>query len=64
MITLFAILLTWYLTKLYYTRSPRVKITKFDNAADLLHEKCSKCSQIIAVNEDNLRVPFYCSSCR
>ena len=63
MITLFAILLTWYLTKLYYTRDPRVQLSKFDTSG-LIHAKCSKCSQIIATREDNLRVPFYCSACR
>ena len=63
MITLLAIVVTWYLTKLYYTRSPRVMIGKFDTEG-LIHEKCSKCSQIIATREDNLRVPFYCSACR
>jgi hypothetical protein len=63
-ITILAILITWYLTKLYYTRSPRVKMAKFDNASDLLYEKCSMCSQIAITDEENLRVPFYCSSCR
>ncbi len=63
MITLFAILITWYLTKVYYTRSPSLKLNKFDTSG-LVHAKCSKCSQIIAINEENLRVPFYCSACR
>ena len=64
MITILAILITWYLAKLYYTRDPNVKIAKFDNASDLIYEKCSKCSQTIATHEENLRAPFYCSACR
>lgn len=63
MITLLAILLTWYLTKLYYTKSPIFKTSKFDNK-DLIHAKCSKCSAVVTTNKDNLRIPFYCSMCK
>ena len=63
MITILSILVTWYLTKVYYTRSPGVKISKFE-ASDLVLEKCSKCSKTITTHEKNLRVPFYCSSCK
>ena len=63
MITVLAVLLTWYLTKLYYTKSPILKTSKFDNK-DLIHAKCSKCSSLTRTNKDNLRIPFYCSICK
>ena len=66
-ITLLAVLLTWYVTKVHYTRSLRikanVKISNFDTN-ELIYEKCSRCSLDTATTEDNLRAPFYCSTCR
>ena len=63
MITVLAVLLTWYLTKFYYTKSPILKTSKFDNK-DLIHAKCSKCSALTRTSKDNLRIPFYCSLCK
>ena len=63
MITIAAILITWYLTKVYYTKSPIFKTSKFDNK-DLIHAKCSKCSALVRTNKDNLRIPFYCPTCK
>ena len=63
MITIAAIIITWYLTKLYYTKTIIFKTSKFDNK-DLMHAKCSKCSAIVTTNKDNLRIPFYCSLCK
>jgi len=63
MITIAAILITWYLTKVYYTKSTIFKTSKFDNK-DLIHAKCAKCSAVVTTNKDNLRIPFYCSLCR
>ena len=63
MITLLAILLTWYLTKVYYTRSLRVAIDGVDNDK-LIKARCSKCSRTIFTVSENLRTPFYCSMCK
>lgn len=52
-----------YLTKVYYTRSATYKLSKFDSK-NLIHAKCFKCSLVVATDKDNLRVPFYCSSCK
>jgi formamidopyrimidine-DNA glycosylase len=62
-ITVLAVLLTWYLTKVYYTKSPIFKTSKFDSK-DLIHAKCSKCSALVRTNKDNLRIPFYCPTCK
>ena len=61
--TIIAMLVTWYATKVYYTGSTVFKLSKF-NSKDLIHAKCSKCSRVVTTNKDNLRVPFYCSSCK
>ena len=63
MITIAAILITWYLTKVYYTRSLRLKIDGV-NPDELVRAKCSKCARNTFVVRDNLRTPFYCSMCK
>ncbi len=63
MITLLAILLTWYLTKVYYTRSLRLNVEGVDNDK-LVRARCSKCARNTFIVKDNLRTPFYCSMCR
>ncbi len=55
--TIIAILVTWYATKVYYTGSTVFKLTKFDTK-DLIHAKCSKCTLVVTVHKNNLRVPF------
>jgi hypothetical protein len=61
--TVIAILVTWYATKVYYTGSTVFKLSKFDTK-DLMYVKCSKCALVATVHKDQLRVPFYCSSCK
>ena len=63
MITILAIALTWYLTKLYYTKDFKVVVSDLDKH-DLIQAKCSKCSQTIVTHMDNLRTPFYCLACK
>ena len=63
MLTLLAIIITWYLTKVYYTRSIRLKIDKLGERG-LVRIQCSKCSEVVVVSSDNLRVPFYCTACK
>ena len=58
-----AALVTWYATKVYYTRSLRVEIDGIDNDK-LTRARCSKCSRITFVGIENLRTPLYCSMCR
>ena len=61
-ITLTLIALTWYLTKIYYSKSITVSIYDLDQH-DLAQAKCYKCSQTIVTHIDNLRSPFYCLRC-
>lgn len=63
MITLLAILITWYLTKIYYTRSLRLMIDGVENDK-LVRARCSKCARTGYIVRENLRTPFYCSSCK
>jgi hypothetical protein len=61
--TIFAMFVTWYLTKIYYTRTMVVKLDNLE-ARGLVQEKCSKCSILVTTRHENLRTPFYCSSCK
>ena len=63
LITTIAVLVTWYASKVYYTKTTLVKISKLDTKG-FLQAKCSKCSNVVTIHKDNLRVPFYCSSCK
>ena len=61
MLTLILILLTWYTTKYYYTRSLKLSMPTLD--PDMGNIKCSGCSQTIYTHKDNFRVPYYCIAC-
>lgn len=63
MITLIAIILTWYGTKLYYTRNPFINLPEL-NDHGLITAKCSRCSQHIVIREEDMRTPFYCMVCK
>jgi hypothetical protein len=60
MIELSLIALTWYITKLYYTRSFRFEIEE----SELTRATCAKCARSGYVSPDNLRAPYYCMSCK
>jgi len=60
MLELSLIAITWYITKLYYTRSFRFDIEQ----SDLTRVTCSKCARTGYVNPENLRAPYYCMSCK
>ena len=60
MITILAILITWYATKLYYTRSFRFDIEQ----SDLIKATCHKCARSGYISPDHIRVPYYCISCK
>jgi hypothetical protein len=60
MITILAIAITWYITKLYYTRSFTFDIEQ----SDLIKVTCAKCAQSVYTHPDHLRAPYYCVSCK
>ena len=64
MIERVCILLTWYLTKYYYTRSWTVKVSNSLEEHGLVQAKCSKCARVEIIKTDNLRTPSYCSVCK
>jgi formamidopyrimidine-DNA glycosylase len=62
-ITVLAVLLTWYVTKVYYTRSFQIEVDNLEKH-DLTEARCSRCSHDIVTHEENLRSPFYCMLCK
>jgi len=63
MITIILVLLTWYGTKLYYTRDPLINMPELDDFG-LMTAKCSRCSQYIVISQEHMRNPFYCNVCK
>ena len=63
MITILLIAITWYITKLYYTRDPLINLPELDDHG-LMTAKCARCSQFIVINQDHMRNPFYCNVCK
>ena len=61
MTTLLAIAITWYLTKIYYTRSISIRSEYLENG--LVKVICIKCSRTSVISEANIRTPFYCTMC-
>jgi formamidopyrimidine-DNA glycosylase len=63
MIILLAMLITWYATKVYYTKKLKIHVDGlFEHG--LVQAKCSRCSQHVIISEDNLRNPYYCVACK
>jgi hypothetical protein len=62
MITILLIAITWYLTKLYYTRDPLINMPEDDS--EMITSICAKCARSEYIHRDNLRVPYYCMSCK
>ena len=62
MIELSLIAITWYITKVYYTRSLEINIPEDDS--EIIRSICAKCAQSEYIHRDNLRVPYYCMSCK
>lgn len=62
MIELLAIALTWYITKIYYTRDIKVNRPNTEDPY-LIRARCNKCSASIVTHRENMRNPFYCVSC-
>jgi len=63
MLTLTLILLTWYATKVYYTKTLTVQAPAKEEGP-MVHIKCHKCAQTIYTHRDNLRAPYYCMVCK
>jgi formylmethanofuran dehydrogenase subunit E len=63
MIELSLIALTWYITKIYYTRELKVNMPNTGNP-NLIQARCNKCSQTVVTYKDNMRNPFYCMPCK
>lgn len=65
MITLLAIVVTWYLSKVFYTKTFSINIDHNSLAKRGLCElTCSKCSRKEIVKEENMRTPSYCIGCK
>jgi len=63
MITLLLIITTWYLTKLFYTKTLRIELPQLGDP-NIIHAICSKCARGTVTHMDNMRSPFYCNSCK
>ena len=63
MITIILIALTWYLTKVYYTKTLKVSIYDLEQH-NLMQATCSKCAQTLVIHMDDMRNPFYCLGCK
>jgi len=62
MIELSLIALTWYATKVYYTRS--LEINRPEDDSEIIRSTCAGCARSEYIHRDNLRVPYYCMSCK
>lgn len=56
MIELSLIAITWYLTKVYYTRSPK--------ESNIVKATCFKCARSEYIAKEHIRVPSYCMTCK
>jgi hypothetical protein len=59
MITILAILIIWYITKLYYTHSFKINIVK----SDLIDLRCASCGRPIYRSIEHIRAINYCTDC-
>ena len=63
MIELSLIAITWYLTKVFYTRDTQIKWVDFGDP-NVVKAVCSRCSRSEYISQENIRVPNYCMSCK
>jgi MinD superfamily P-loop ATPase len=63
MIALFAVLVTWYLTKVFYTRKLSIDCNNLAKRG-LCELTCSKCARTHVIKEEHRRTPFYCTGCK
>ena len=62
MIELLLIAITWYITKLFYTRDLEINIPR--KKTDYINALCAKCAQTLVIHKEHMRTPFYCVLCR
>ena len=62
MTTILLILVVWYATKVYYTKTLNIQAPAKEEGP-MVHVRCAKCSQTIYTHRDNLRAPYYCLAC-
>ena len=55
--------LTWYLTKVFYTHDPLIRIPELEEHG-LITAQCAKCAQYIVISDEHMRTPFYCVVCK
>jgi hypothetical protein len=53
------LLVLWYITKVYYTRSFKLKMAK----SDLIQIHCAHCSTAIYRSPEHIRAENYCTNC-
>ena len=63
MIELSLIAITWYLTKVFYTRDIRINWTDLGDPNTVM-ATCSRCSRSEYITKENIRVPNYCMLCK
>jgi len=63
MIELTLIAITWYITKIYYTRDLKVNMPNTGNP-NLIQARCNNCARSIVTHKENMRNPFYCMPCK
>jgi len=63
MLELLLIAITWYATKVFYTRDTRIKWVDFGDPS-IVKATCHKCARSGYVGIDNLRAPYYCMLCK
>lgn len=63
MIELLLIAITWYITKLFYTRDIGINWTDMGDP-DIAKYICYGCSKSGYTAQENLRAPHYCMSCK
>lgn len=56
-------LLTWYGTKVFYTKDPLIHMPELDDHG-LMTAQCARCSQYLVINQEHMRNPFYCNVCK
>jgi len=62
MIEILLIAITWYITKIYYTKDPLINMPEDDS--EIVRSICAGCARTEYIHRDNLRVPYYCMSCK
>jgi len=59
-VTIFLLVLTWYLTKVYYSGKMSLDLHP---DTDGVQQICYSCGKRCFVDKENARNPFYCTNC-